>query len=61
VDKMSHIEDYMWFELNREKINKENIEHRVYVIISNQKIVGFENDYNMALKKYGTEVAIFHI
>ncbi len=58
---MSQIEDYIWFEVYKEEIQKQNIEQKIYVIISNKQILGFENDYFDALKKYGSNVSILNV
>ena len=58
---MSQIDDYIWFEICKEQINKQNIENKSYVIISDYQVLGFEDDYFLALKKYGTAVSILHI
>ena len=58
---MSQIDDYIWFEIRKEEIQKQNIENKSYVIISDHQVWGFENDYFLALKKYGTAVSILHI
>lgn len=58
---MSKLNDYLWFEMNIYKIQKQNKDFCDYVIIKDQKVLGFSNSYVNAINTYGDDVSIFFI
>lgn len=58
---MSKLDDYLWFEMNMYDIQKQNKNDANYVIILDQKVLGFEDSYQEALRNFGGDCGIFYI
>ena len=58
---MSKLNDYLWFEMNMYDIQKENISNLSYVVILNEKVIGFTNSYLDAIKTFGDDISVFYV
>lgn len=58
---MSKIEDYLWLAINAKDVVDMNTENKTYVIIHNNKVLGFSNDYQKAFETFGDNVGIFNV